>query len=305
MKVIYLSICATLLIASYKSPSVQENHPVPWAESESGRIQVEGEKLASAAADTYKGIPVEVAGIPYSYKDICGNHTIDYIIEAEYNVMSTSQQASFNNFKIKKFVFDFKSDGSVMLSAVCGYDKTPAGGNAFYPANPNYVHEWLLKPAYHTHLEGNCSLDRYDDIAVSQAKLNEMIKNPSLKRVYDILLSCAEDMDYDYNQVGIRVRFVTPTPLVGVCDDYSNLLINRLLAARIAGVSDIVKVSGKNHAWVTLKYNGRLLYLDATWFDKNAIDETGTVVHTPYKDPRNMTFDNDIFTNHGKHHIPY
>jgi hypothetical protein len=148
-------------------------------------------------------------------------------------------------------------------------------------------------------------LDRYDDIAISQAKLNEMIKNTSLKKVYDILLSCAGDIDYDYNQVGIKAKFVTPTPLLGVCDDYSSLLIKRLLETNINGVSDIVKVSGQNHAWVTLKYNGKLLYLDATWFDTNVIDETGTVVHTPYKDPRNMTFDNDIFTNHGKHHISY
>jgi hypothetical protein len=42
----------------------------------------------------------------------------------------------------------------------------------------------------------------------------------------------------------------------------------------------------------------------ATWFNQNIIDETGMVIHTPYKDPRNMTFDNDIFTNHSKHHIP-
>jgi hypothetical protein len=156
---------------------------------------------------------------------------------------------------------------------------------------------------YHTHLGGNCSLDRYDDIAVSQAKLNEMKKDPALKKVYDILLSVAQDMDYDYNRVGIRVTFVTPTPLLGVCDDYSDLLIRRLREANINGVSDIVKVSGQNHAWVTLKYNGRILYLDATWFDKNVIDEKGMVSHIPHKDPRNMTFDNDIFTNHGKHHI--
>ena len=102
-----------------------------------------------------------------------------------------------------------------------------------------------------------------------------------------------------------KVTFVTPTPLLGVCDDYSNLLIQRLREADIAGVSEITKVSGQNHAWVTLQYNGKLLYLDATWFDKNGIDEKGVVEHTPYKDPRNMTFDNVIFTNHGKHHIPH
>lgn len=260
---------------------------------------------SAPVANTYKEIPVEVIGIPYEYKDICGNHTFDYIIDAEYNMISTGVKSQFLNFKINKFTFDFKSDGSLILSTTCSYDKTPAGGNSYYPANSNDVHEWVLKPDYHQHLGRNCSLDRYDDIAVSQAKLNEMIQNTSLKKVYDILLSCAEDMDYDYNRVGIRVKFVTPTPLLGVCDDYSALLIDRLLKANIAGVSEIVKVSGQNHAWVTLKYNRKVLYLDATWFDKNVIDNTGTVVHTPYKDPRNMTFDNDIFTNHGKHHIPY
>jgi hypothetical protein len=192
----------------------------------------------------------------------------------------------------------------MVLSAVYSYDRTPAEGNAFFPAASNAVHKWNLSPAYHKHLGANCSLDRYDDIAVSQAKLNEMKKDASLKKIYDILLSCAEDMDYDYNRVGIKAAFVKPTPLLGVCDDYTSLLIGRLLKANIAGVSDIAKVSGQNHAWVTLKYRGKLLYLDATWFDKNVIDETGTVVHEPYKDPRNMTFDNDIFTNHGKHHIP-
>jgi hypothetical protein len=301
MKAVCLGICAALLLVSGAPFPVRENLSVPAAEPD--RIKTEEKKLD--AANTYNGIPVEVTGIPYGYRDICGNHTIDYVIDAEYRLISTGQKSSFVNFKIHKFIFDFKPDGSLILSAVSGYDRTPAGGNSFYPANPNDVHEWVLKPAYHTHLRANCSLDRYDDIAVSQAKINEMIKDPALKKVYDILLSCAEDMDYDYNRVGINVTFVTPTPLVGVCDDYSNLLITRLRAARINGVSDIVKVSGHNHAWVTMKYKGRLLYLDATWFDKNVIDENGRVVHTPYKDPRNMTFDHDIFTNHGKHHIPY
>jgi hypothetical protein len=252
--------------------------------------------------NTYKNIPVEVTGIPYSYSDICGNHTIDYLIEAEYNMLAIGQMSRFVNFKINKFIYNFKPDGSLILSAVYSYDKTPAGGNSFYPASTD-THEWKLAPSYHTHLEGNCSLDRYDDTAVSQAKLNEMKKDPSLKKVYDVLLSVAEDMDYDYNRIGIKVSFVTPTPLLGVCDDYSDLLINRLREANIAGVSDIAKVSGQNHAWVTLKYGGKILYLDATWFDKNGIDEKGMVIHTPYKDPRNMTFDHDIFTNHGKHHL--
>ena len=255
-------------------------------------------------ADTYKGIPVEVVGVPYSYKDICGSHAIDHVFDAAYELISTGQWSGFVNFSIDKFVASFADDGSMTIQTICSYDKTPAEGGAFYPADSCKIHKWKLEPMYHQHSGHNCSLDRYDDIAISQGKLNEMKNDTSLRRVYNVLLSCAEDMDYDYNRIGISVKFVTPTPLVGVCDDYSNLLIERLLAANINGVSDILKVSGGNHAWVTLNYRGKTLYLDATWFDKNIIGKDGVVVHTPYKDPRNMTFDNEIFTNHGYHHLP-
>jgi len=257
----------------------------------------------SGTGNTYKNIPVEVVGVPYSYSEIKGPHSLDYLIDYLYN-LHIDDQAEFVNYRINKFVYEFKNDGSLNLSIFYSYDQTPAGGNSYYPAKDNDVHKWALTPDYHRHLQGNCSLDRYDDIAISQGKLNEMIKDPGLKRVYDVLYSVALDMDYDYPRVGIRAKFVTPTPLKGVCDDYSALLISRLRSANISGVSDITKVSGQNHAWVTLKYKGRLLYLDATWFDTNVVDETGTVVHTPYKDPRNFTYDNDIFTNHGKHHLP-
>jgi hypothetical protein len=283
-----------LFMANCKSSSERKDIPAPAVK----------EEAPEPITNTYKNIPVEVRGIPYEFKDICGNHSIDYAIDTEYNLISTGQESKFVNFKIDKFIFDFKNDGTLVLSTVYRYDKTPAEGGYYYSAEPNALHAWELKPKYHQHSGSDCSLDRYDDMAVSQAKLNEMIKDPSLKEVYDILLSCAEDMDYDYNRVGRKVTFVTPTPLLGVCDDYSALLINRLLEANLDGVRDIVKVSGQNHAWVTLQYNGKTLYLDATWFDKNNIDETGMVVHVPYKDPREMTFDNDIFTNHGKHHIP-
>jgi hypothetical protein len=255
--------------------------------------------------NSYEGIPVEVTGIPYEYADICGSHAIDYIIEYQYG----KGERFFSNFiplnfRFNKFAYDFKQDGSLDFITYYSYDKTPAEGTSFYPAADNKSSVWHLTPQHHTHLGRDCSLDRYDDIAISQAKLNEMRSDPALDKIYEILLSVATDMDYNYPAVGRRARFVTPAPLVGVCDDYAALLIGRLQGAGIAGVSNIVKISGQNHAWVTLTYQGRLLYLDATWFDKNIIGDDGVVSHTPYKDPRNMTFDNDIFTNHGKHHVP-
>jgi hypothetical protein len=262
---------------------------------------------SSSEANTFNGIPVEVIGIPYEYKDICGNHSLDYVMETEYKMISTGQSSSFVNFTIDKFVFTFHENGSLVLSTVYSYDKTPTSNEKFYPAQSGRIHEWKIEPKYHRHSGGECSLDFYNDIAISQAKLNEMRGDGSLGKVYDVLLSVAEDMDYNFPAVGRKAKFVTLAngrePLKGVCDDYSVLLIDRLTAANINGVSNIQKISGQNHAWITLVYKGRTLYLDATWFDKNTIDENGVVNHTPHKDPRDMTFDNEIFTNHGHHHI--
>jgi hypothetical protein len=266
---------------------------------------------ANVATDTYKGIPVEVIGIPYTFDDIRGSHALDYPIDRMYE--KTSWNTYFNNFsplnfRVNKFVYEFKNDGGLIFHTYYSYDRTPSDNGRFYSAKDNVVGTWELQPTYHNHSGGDCSLDFYDDIAIAQAKLNEMRRNdPSLGKVYDVFLSVAEDMDYNYPAIGRKATFVTlpngKAPLKGVCDDYSNLLINRLTAANINGVSNIQKVNGQNHAWVTLVYKRKTLYLDATWFDKNIIGENGVVNHTPYKDPRNMTFDNEIFTNHNQHHI--
>ena len=79
-------------------------------------------------------IPVEVIGLPHSYQDICGNHALDYLIEDSHKMISTGQSSQFVNFKIDKFVYEFRGDGSLILKTVYSYDQTPAGGNRFYPA---------------------------------------------------------------------------------------------------------------------------------------------------------------------------
>jgi hypothetical protein len=307
MKTFFLFFAIIAMLIGCSSTSTQKEAarntvaPVPQNGSAEEYLQY------PSGTNTFKNIPVEVIGIPYEYKAICGNRTIDNLIETSYESGINSQQATFLNFTIDKFVFNFLEDGSLNLQRVFSYNQTPSDNGRFYPAQSGSIHDWKLEPKYHTHSGGNCSLDFYNDIAISQAKLYEMRNDPSLGKVYDVLLSVAEDMDYNFPAIGRRAKFVTLSngrePLKGVCDDYSNLLIERLTAANIRGVSNIQKISGQNHAWVTLDYKGKTLYLDATWFDKNNIDENGVVDHTPYKDPRNMTFDNEIFTNHNQHHI--
>ncbi|GHT86803.1 hypothetical protein FACS1894137_12890 [Spirochaetia bacterium] len=297
MKISIFALIITLVLVSCGSTPTQKG-------------KSEEHLPSSTGTNTFNGIPVEVIGMPYAFDDIRGNHTLDYPIDYRYEKISRNAYFSnFSplNFRVDKFVYEFRNDGGLIFHTYYSYDRTPSDNGAFYPAKDNEDGTWELQPKYHSHSGGDCSLDFYNDIAVSQAKLNEMRKDPSLGKVYDVLLSVAEDMDYNYPAIGRKATFVTlpngKKPLKGVCDDYSNLLISRLTAAKINGVSNIKKVSGQNHAWVTLVYKGKTLYLDATWFDKNIIGENGVVDHTPYKDPRNMTFDNEIFTNHNQHHI--
>ena len=237
-------------------------------------------------ADTYKNIPVVVTGIPYGYKDICGNHSIDSKIDKLYDEIEKKSQ------KITKIIFNFNADGSLDVRA---YYINKDGEDDYDGST------WVES---HSHGGDKCSDDRLDDIAIAQAKLNEMRLDPSLDKIYNRLLSVATDMDYDFSKIGITgVKYADPNILKGACGGYSNLLIERLKEANIEGVSDIVEVTSQNHAWVTLMYNGKKLYLDGTWFDGNTVDEKGVVVNIPDKDPRYITFDEQIFTNYGAHHI--
>ena len=294
-KYTFLCLCMILSISSCKSS--------PGRDASASMDAPAGYIPIMTDTNAFEGIPVEVRGIPYGFKDICGNYDIDYVIRTLFDMMSTGQASSFMNFKIEKFIFDFKGNGSLVASTIYSHDRTPSENGRFFPAATR-THEWDLPPYYHYH-EGNvpCSKNRYDDIAVSQAKLNEKRRDPSLNKIYEILLSVARDVDYDFQSIGQRVHYRVRPTLLGLCDGYADLLIDRLGEANIRGVSNITKVTGQNHAWVTLRYDGKTLYLDATWLDGQSMTD-GFYDNTPHRNPMNMTFDNNIFTNYGKHHIP-
>ena len=99
----------------------------------------------------YKGIPVEVAGIPYEFEDITGNKKIDDLFDQQYANIFTWQSAQMINFTINKFFLDFKSDGSLVMTTFYSYDKTPSSGESYYPAMDNKNHDWNLQPLYNRH----------------------------------------------------------------------------------------------------------------------------------------------------------
>jgi hypothetical protein len=130
-----------------------------------------------------------------------------------------------------------------------------------------------------------------------------------IKRVVDQLVL---ETDYDYSRLfrpsgGARWVFHPDTKYLGLCDDYSDLVYEKL--SGLAGVSEIYKVSSVigNHSWnEILLDDGRVIYLDATWYDTNGyyVDPTGNYVveHTPQYMPTMFTFDRDLFSLGGTHY---
>jgi ABC-type glycerol-3-phosphate transport system substrate-binding protein len=112
MKRIYLSILAALALAGCGSMDKTQGTgaAAPKQEKTETLVSVQNDIPSSVQEDasktitnTYKNIPVEVTGIPYGFKDICGNHTIDYVMD-EYTLISTRQSSKFVNFKINRLV---------------------------------------------------------------------------------------------------------------------------------------------------------------------------------------------------------
>ncbi len=74
------------------------------------------------------------------------------------------------------------------------------------------------------------------------------------------------------------------------------------MSAKIPGVSKIYKITSKkmDHAWNEIVFNGKIVYIDSTWFDINKIDEKGYSVNLPMDDGRDfnykyIVYDKDLF----------
>jgi len=131
-----------------------------------------------------------------------------------------------------------------------------------------------------------------------------------IKRVVDQLVL---DTDYDYSRLyklsdGAQWVFHPGVKYFGVCDDYADLVYEKL--SGLPGVSEIYKVSSAigNHSWnEILLDDGRIIYLDATWYDTNGyyVDpKSGNYIveHDPHYMPTMFTFDKDLFSLGGTHY---
>jgi len=131
-----------------------------------------------------------------------------------------------------------------------------------------------------------------------------------IKRVVDQLVL---ETDYDYSRLfklpgGAQWVFHPDAKYLGLCDDYSDLVYDRV--SGLPGVRAVYKVSSRigNHSWnEILLEDGRIIYLDATWYDTNGyhIDpKSGNYIveHDPHYMPTMFTFDRELFSLGGTHY---
>ncbi len=80
-----------------------------------------------------------------------------------------------------------------------------------------------------------------------------------------------------------------------VCSGYSSEVMARAL--QLESVASVEEWAGANHSWNIINLiDGRMLYVDVTWFDNEHIDhETGKIIETPDYGWGNVTFDENVF----------
>jgi len=127
----------------------------------------------------------------------------------------------------------------------------------------------------------------------------ECFKDANVRKIKEVVDQIVLDTDYNYPALfrapnGAKWVFHPDVKYKGVCDDYANLVIQKV--SGLPGVRKVVKISSRigNHAWNEIRLNdGRIIYCDSTWYDTNNYyvdQETGNYIidHEPNYDADNV-----------------
>jgi hypothetical protein len=297
-KIIFSVLCFSVLLGCTSRPQVSDT--ASRMRSGAGGIapeQVETLLKTAVPADEFKretslvslpgipapadGIPVVVSGIPYTYADIKDNPYDKEILEKVMQNITKSQSFSMTNFCVSALTYTFDGD-RVSYGYTYSYDRTPASNGGYYSAVANKYH--------------NAGWWSWGDDILNWADAQALLKSdPYYKAVYDIIIDIGNKIDYNwagFSSYHGAKPIPTPGRRLEVCEGYSNIVSQRLQI--LPCVSKIFKMSVPGvHAWnELLLINGRKLYVDATWFDNDHIDEnTGKTTYKPDWNWDNLTYD--------------
>jgi len=124
-----------------------------------------------------------------------------------------------------------------------------------------------------------------------------MVYDPAFREVIEFVKELCEEFEYDWSNYskyqGATVK-KTPEKKYAVCSGYSSE-VEKVLELNC--VQAVQFWSAPGHAWNVLVLNdNRLLYVDATWFDNEHINETtGEIIQLDDYGWENVTFNEEIF----------
>ncbi len=135
----------------------------------------------------------------------------------------------------------------------------------------------------------------------AEQRIEQRRKDPAFTEIEKVIFQIATEYKYDYEKAyGKEVKYRNPNTKKAVCDGYTNAVIeafkNNPLVERVEKWTSAI---GK-HAWnVIILKDGRKIYCDATWYQRQGIDSEDYVKETISKTPVNLTFDIEEFNTLG------
>jgi hypothetical protein len=129
-------------------------------------------------------------------------------------------------------------------------------------------------------------------------EVEQLLENdPAYAEIVRFAKQLSDEIEYDWtNFTGYRGPVKrTPNKKYFLCDGYANEVMNRILD--LSSVQAVQRWVSSDHAWNVVKLvDGRILYLDLTWFDNEDIDKkTGKIYQTDDYKWANITFNEELF----------
>jgi len=130
-------------------------------------------------------------------------------------------------------------------------------------------------------------------------RMEQRRRDTVFAEIEKVIFQIATEYKYDYEKAyGREVKYRNPNTKKAVCDGYASAVIEAFKNNPL--VEKVEKWTGGNHAWsVIILKDGRKIYCDATWYQRQGIDSEGYVIDAIYKTPMDLTFDVEEFNTLG------
>jgi len=119
-------------------------------------------------------------------------------------------------------------------------------------------------------------------------RMEKRRKDTTFTEIEKIIFQIAAEYKYDYEKAyGKEVKYRNPNTKKATCNGYANAVVEAFKNHPL--VEMVEKWVGGNHAWnVIILKDGRKIYCDATWYQRQGTDNEGYVIEAIYKTPMDL-----------------